>query len=133
MSKDEYDAGLAVRYRMFGRSVTDEQIQAAGMITRPIQDLVTEQCFGGTWSRPGLDLKTRSLLTVAILIAMGRSHELKIHLKGAVANGADATEIRELIRHAAIYCGLPPAAEAAYVSEAVLAELGVEMEEPGHD
>lgn len=129
MTTNTYDAGLAIRHAMFGADVTDRQIAEASPFVRPVQDLVTEQCFGEVWSRPGLDRKTRSLATLCMLIGMGRSHELAIHVKGAVANGVTAQELSELIRHAAVYCGVPAAVGAAYTTDAALRELGVSLEE----
>ncbi|EWC42452.1 4-carboxymuconolactone decarboxylase [Pseudomonas stutzeri] len=129
MSEKTYDSGLAIRHAMFGEEVTDRQIADASPFTRPIQDLVTEQCFGEVWSRPGLDRKTRSLATLCMLIGMGRSHELAIHVKGAVANGVTAQELSELMRHAAVYCGVPAAVGAAYTTDAALRELGISFGE----
>lgn len=125
MTQPTYDAGLAIRHAMFGADFTDTQIAQASSFVRPIQDVVTEQCFGEVWTRPGLDRKTRSLLTIAMLIGLGRSHELRTHVKGAVSNGATLDELRELMRHASIYCGVPAAVDATYNADAALRELGL--------
>jgi len=125
-SNPVYDAGLAIRHAMFGAEFTDKQIADASDFVRPIQDVVTQQCFGEVWSRPGLDRRLRSLLTIALLIGMGRSHELRWHIKGALANGVTVEELRELMRHAAVYCGVPAAVDATYTADAALREFGAE-------
>lgn len=124
MKNDTYQTGLGIRHQMFGAEVTDRQIEDANAFMRPVQDWVTEKCFGEVWSRPGLDRKTRSMLTLAMLIGMGRSHELRIHVKGAVSNGVTVEELKELVRHAAIYCGVPASVDAALNSDAALREIG---------
>ena len=80
--------------------------------TRPIQEHITSKAWGDVWQRPGLDLKTRSLITVAMLTALGKQHELKAHLRGALNNGATPAELQEVLLHAAVYCGVPTAVEA---------------------
>jgi 4-carboxymuconolactone decarboxylase len=123
MTNPKYDNGLAIRHAMFGPEVTDRQIREASAFLRPMQDMVTENCFGEVWSRPGLDRKTRSMLTIAMLIGLGRSHELKIHVKGALSNGVTETELSELLRHAAVYCGVPAAVDAFINADAALREV----------
>lgn len=122
MPSDKYQAGLAIRHDMFGAGVTDSQINAASPFLRQMQDIVTENCFGEVWTRPGLDRRTRSLLTIAMLIGLGRSHEIRIHVKGALSNGATEEELGELLRHAAVYCGVPAAVDAFINTDAVLRE-----------
>jgi 4-carboxymuconolactone decarboxylase len=90
-----------------------------------MQELVTEYCWGEVWSRPGLDRKVRSLLNIAMLTALGRRHELEVHVRGAVTNGVTAAEIQEALLQTAIYCGVPAAMEATRAAEAVLLALGV--------
>ncbi|MBP7309241.1 MAG: carboxymuconolactone decarboxylase family protein, partial [Polaromonas sp.] len=80
--------------------------------TLPMQHYITQNAWGDVWQRPGLDLKTRSLITIAMLTALGKQHELKGHVRGALNNGASVTEIQEVLLHASIYCGVPTAVEA---------------------
>ena len=123
-SNTHYDQGLALRHAMFGAEFTDRQIADASDFVRPIQDLVTQQCFGEVWTRPGLDRRTRSLLTIAMLIGLGRSHELRTHVKGAISNGVSKEEIREILLHAMLYVGLPAASDSWRQATAALKEIG---------
>ena len=108
----DYDAGLAMRQRVMGEDFVAKALGAATAFTQPIQQYITRNAWGDTWQRPGLDLKTRSLITVAMLTALGKQHELKGHVRGALNNGATAEEIQEVLLHASIYCGVPAAVEA---------------------
>ncbi len=125
MNKDQYEAGLKIRYEMFGKEVTDQQIAATSSFLRPMQDMVTHDCFGTVWTQPEFDRRTRSLITLAMMIGMGRSHELRIHVKGAISNGVTVEELGALMRHAAIYCGVPAAVDAWANTDATLRELGL--------
>jgi 4-carboxymuconolactone decarboxylase len=109
-SKD-FDNGLAMRKRVMGEDFVARAFSGLTEFTTPIQEYVTRNGWGDTWQRPGLDLKTRSLITVAMLTAMGKSNELKGHVRGAMNNGATMQEIQEVLLHASIYCGLPAAVE----------------------
>jgi 4-carboxymuconolactone decarboxylase len=93
--------------------------------TAPLQEFVTRNAWGTTWCRDGLDLKTRSLLTLAMLTALGRSAEIRGHVRGAINNGASMTEIQETLLHAAVYCGMPLAIDAFRSAHEVLREMGV--------
>ena len=121
-SKD-YDQGLATRRQVMGDAFVDRALGNATPFTQPLQDYITRNAWGDVWQRPGLDRRTRSLITVAMLVAMGKQHELKGHVRGALNNGVTAAELQEVLLHASIYCGLPAAAEAfrttAEVVEAV--------------
>ena len=108
----DYDAGLAMRQRVMGKDFVAKALGAATAFTQPIQQYITRNAWGDTWQRPGLDLKTRSLITVAMLTALGKQHELKGHVRGALNNGATVEEIQEVLLHASIYCGVPAAVEA---------------------
>ena len=108
----DYDAGLAMRQRVMGEDFVAKALSAATAFTQPIQQYITRNAWGDTWQRPGLDLKTRSLITVAMLTALGKQHELKGHVRGALNNGATVEEIQEVLLHASIYCGVPAAVEA---------------------
>lgn len=126
MPDDAFDKGLARRHEMFGTAGGQAQLDAATDYTRPLQEWVTKQCFGEAWERPVFDNRMRSLLTLAMLVAMGRSHEVKIHTKGAIANGVSKEELRELMMHAIIYCGVPMAVDGFRSSAEALRELGLE-------
>jgi 4-carboxymuconolactone decarboxylase len=124
VTDDRYEAGREMRTRVLGA----EHVQAATAdpddIFRPLQDLVTEYCWGTVWTRPQLPPRTRSLLTVAMLIARGQDHELALHIRGALANGCTREEIVEAIVHSAVYCGVPAAISAARVARGVFAAEG---------
>lgn len=128
MTDDAYKKGLEIRHAMFGQDVTDRQIENANQFTRPMQDVVSKYCFGETWAREGLSLRDRSLVTVAALCAMGRAHELKIHVKGALANGISPLEIRELLLHTMVYAGVPLGVTGILSAAESLAEEGVDLD-----
>ena len=124
MSKDNeaFDKGLALRREMFGPAGADKAIDAASELSRPLQEMVTRFCFGEVWQRPGLDRRTRSLITLAMLIGTGRFLQFPAHLRGALANGASTEELRELVLHSQLYCGIPSAVEGMAALEATLAK-----------
>lgn len=128
MTDDAYGAGVKLRHAMFGQDVTDRQIDNANQFTRPMQDVVSKYCFGETWSREGLSRRDRSMVTIAALCAMGRSHELKIHVKGALANGVTPLEIRELLLHTMVYAGVPLGVTGILSAAESLAEEGVDLD-----
>lgn len=117
---DRFEQGLAVRCRVMGADFVERAFAEAGDFNRPLQNFITENAWGTVWCRDGLDLKTRSLVTVAMLTALGRERELAGHLRGAINNGATPDEIREVLLQAAVYCGVPLAAEAFRCAEGVL-------------
>jgi len=117
-----FDAGLAVRRSVLGRRYVDESMRTADEFTRPLQELVTEYCWGAVWTRPGLPRKTRSLLNLAMLTALNRPHELRLHVRGALRNGCSRDEIMETLLQAAIYCGVPAAIDSFRIAREVLAE-----------
>jgi 4-carboxymuconolactone decarboxylase len=120
-STDAFDLGLALRREMFGPGGADQALAQASEFSRPLQEIVTRFCFGEVWQRPGLDRRTRSMLTIAMLIAAGRTAQLPVHFRGALANGVTRDELRELILHALLYCGIPAAVEATAICERALA------------
>jgi len=124
MSKEVYDKGLAIRREVLGAEHVDNAIQTADAFNRPLQELVTEYCWGAVWGRPGLPRKTRSMLNLAMLTALNRPHELKLHVKGALKNGVSREEISEVLLHAAIYCGVPAAVDAFRTAREALKETG---------
>lgn len=108
----QYTAGLAMRKQVMGEDFVAKALGSATDFTQPLQQHITRAAWGDVWQREGLDLKTRSLITVAMLTALGKSHELKGHVRGALNNGATVAEIQEVLLHATIYCGVPAAVEA---------------------
>lgn len=107
-----FDKGLATRKQVMGEDFVTNAFANATDFTRPIQEHITAKAWGDVWQRPGLELKTRSLITVAMLTALGKQHELKAHVRGALNNGATSAEIQEVLLHAAVYCGVPTAVDA---------------------
>jgi 4-carboxymuconolactone decarboxylase len=107
-----YRTGMQIRREMFGPGGAEERVAAATPFNRPFEDLVTRYCFGDTWGRPGLDRKTRSMITLAALTALVRPNQLKVHVRGALANGVTPEEIREILLHTSIYAGIPAGVEA---------------------
>ncbi len=108
----QYEQGLAKRNEVMGPDYVNRALDGATPFTQPIQEFITRNAWGDVWQRPGLDPKTRSLITVAFLTALGKQHELRGHVRGALNNGATAAEIQEVLLHASIYCGLPAAVDA---------------------
>lgn len=108
----QYDRGLATREQVMGKDFVAEALGKATAFTAPLQDHITRNAWGDVWQRDGLDLKTRSLITVAMLVALGKQHELKGHVRGALNNGVTPEELQELLLHATVYCGVPAVAEA---------------------
>jgi 4-carboxymuconolactone decarboxylase len=122
MNQDLFDRGLRTRREVLGTDYVDAAIRDADDFSRPLQELVTQYAWGDVWNRPGLDRRTRSLLNLAILTALNRPHELKLHLKGALRNGVTKDEIREVFLHAAVYCGMPAAVDSFRLAREVFAE-----------
>jgi 4-carboxymuconolactone decarboxylase len=117
---EAFTRGLALRREMFGLAGADKAVAEASEFSQPLQEMVTRFCFGEIWQRPGLDRKTRSMITIAMLIAGGRFAQLPAHVRGALANGVSRTELRELVLHSQLYCGIPAAVEATSICEATL-------------
>jgi 4-carboxymuconolactone decarboxylase len=132
MSNEGFEKGLKVRREVLGDAHVDRSLQGVSDFTRPIQESVTEIVWGGIWSRPGLERRTRSMLNLAMLTALNRNHELGVHVRGAVHNGVSASEIQEVLLQAAGYCGAPAALESFRVAESVLKDMGV-LEPAGAD
>jgi 4-carboxymuconolactone decarboxylase len=107
-----FQAGIATRTQVMGSEFVDRAFGNATDYTLPMQEFITRNAWGNVWQRPGLDLKTRSLITVAMLTALGKQHELKGHVRGALNNGATPEELREVMLHATVYCGFPTAIDA---------------------
>ncbi len=125
MNRDEqFEQGLQMRKQVMGEAFIDKAFANLDAFTEPLQEFVTRNAWGTTWCRGGLDLKTRSLLTLSMLTALGRATEIKGHVRGAVNNGATMKEIQETLLHAAVYCGMPLAIDAFRSAHEVLKELG---------
>ncbi len=126
MNQEKFDQGLKTRREVLGAEYVDKSIAAADDFTRPIQELVTEYCWGEVWNRPGLDRKTRSLLNLAMLTALNRPHEIKLHVRGALNNGLSKQDIMEVFLQTAIYCGVPAAIDSFRNAREVFKEMGLE-------
>lgn len=127
-TNDLYEAGLAKRKKVLGEAHVERSLAAASEFARPMQELVTEYCWGAVWTREGLDDRTRSMINLAMLTALNRGHELSVHVKGAVSNGVTEEEIREVLMQTAIYCGVPAALESFRIAEKTLADLRADDE-----
>jgi 4-carboxymuconolactone decarboxylase len=114
------EEGLKVRREVLGAEHVDRAMAAANAFTQPFQELLNEYCWGHVWTRPGLDRRTRSLINLAMLTALNRPNELRLHVRGALNNGCTAEEIREALLQTAIYCGVPAALESFKVAREVL-------------
>lgn len=122
MNDSVYERGAAIRREVLGSQYVDKALAAADDFNKPLQDLVTEYCWGAVWGREGLPRKTRSLLNLAMISALNRPHELKAHVKGALRNGVTKDEIREVFLQVAIYCGVPAAVDSFRVAREAFAE-----------
>lgn len=118
-----YDAGLAMRKKVLGPDYVEQTLKNADELFLPFQELLTEFAWGSVWTRPGLSLQSRSMLTLAMCIALNRPHEIKLHLRGALRNGCTTAEIRELLLHSFIYCGGPATVDAFNVIRTALPEI----------
>jgi 4-carboxymuconolactone decarboxylase len=119
--------GMKLRREVLGDEHVDRSLASSGEdpFLQPVQDLATEFGWGAVWARPGLEKKTRSFLSMTCLMAMGRNDELRVHIRGAVNNGATREEIREVVLHAGVYCGMPVALQSTRIAKEVLDEMGV--------
>ena len=122
MAEERYETGLKIRREVLGAEYVDRSISMADDFNRPLQELVTEYCWGEIWSRPGLSRKMRSLINLAMLTALNRPHEVKLHLKGALNNGCSKEEIMEVLLQTAIYCGVPAAIDSFRLAREVFNE-----------
>jgi 4-carboxymuconolactone decarboxylase len=123
MNDELFQRGLEIRKAVLGAEYVEKSIASADDFNLPLQQLVTEYCWGAVWGREELPRKTRSMLNLAMLCALNRPHELKMHLAGALRNGVSKTEIREVLLQVAIYCGVPAAVDAFRVAKETFAEL----------
>ena len=123
MNKELFEKGLAIRKSVLGAEYVEKSIAAADDFNRPMQELTTEYCWGWCWGREGLDKKTRSIINLAMISALNRPNELKMHVKGAIRNGLSKEEIREVLLQVAIYCGIPAGVDSFRVAKEAFADL----------
>lgn len=123
MTSELFNKGLKVRREVLGAEYVDASISQADDFSRPLQELVTEYCWGAVWARPGLERKTRSLLNLGMLTALNRPHEVKLHLRGALNNGCSKSDIMEVLLQAAIYCGVPAAMDSFRAAKEFFQEI----------
>ncbi len=124
-NKELFDKGLQVRREVVGTDIVEKSLASADDFTMPMQELVTEFCWGGIWTRPGLDRRSRSILNLGILAAANRPDELAGHIKGAVANGVTKQEIQECFLQVAIYLGMPAGLGCFRVAKKVFDDMGI--------
>lgn len=119
---ERYDAGMRMRRAVLGEGHVDRAAAAQTELDAEFQDLITRYAWGEIWTRPGLPRHTRSLLTIGLMVALNRGEELRLHLQAARNNGVTADEIREVLMHCAIYCGVPAANAAFHAAKEILKE-----------
>lgn len=115
--------GMEIRKAVLGAAHVERSMANVDEFARPLQELVTEYCWGAIWGRPGLERRTRSMLNIVMLSALNRPHELKLHVRGALTNGVSRDEIREVVLQIAIYCGVPVALETSRIAQEVFREV----------
>jgi 4-carboxymuconolactone decarboxylase len=124
-NQEAFDKGLKTRREVLGADYVDGALRNADDFNMPMQELVTEYCWDNIWNRPGLDRRTRSMLNLAMITALNRPHELKLHVRGAINNGLAKNDIQEVFLQAAIYCGVPAAIDSFRVAKEVFKEMGI--------
>ena len=120
--KERFDDGLKTRREVLGAGYVDKAMAGVDDFSKPFVDLLNTYCWNDVWNRPGLDRKTRSMLNLAMLSALGKEHELKLHLNGSLNNGLSKEQIREVLLQVAIYCGVPAAVVAFRAAKEVFKE-----------
>ena len=125
MDKEMFEKGLKIRREVLGAEFVDNAIASADDFNRPLQELVTQYCWGEIWGRPGLDRRTRSIINLAMISALNRQHEVKMHVKGAINNGLTKEDIREVFLQVAIYCGVPAGVDSFRTAKEVFKEMGI--------
>lgn len=123
MTDDLFERGLKIRKEVLGDEYVEKSLAAADEFTRPLQELVTRYCWGDVWNRPGLDRQQRSMINLAMITALNRPHELRLHVRGALNNGLSRDTIREILLQTAIYCGVPACLDAFRVAKEVFEEF----------
>ena len=120
-----FKRGLEIRKAVVGAEYVDKSIAAADSFNMPMQELVTEYCWNEIWNRPGLDRRTRSIINLAMITALNRPHELKLHVRGAINNGLTKSDIQEVFLQTAIYCGVPAAIDSFRGAKEVFKDMGI--------
>jgi 4-carboxymuconolactone decarboxylase len=123
MGNPVFEKGMEIRKSVLGKEFVEKSFASADDFNRPMQELTTEYCWGAVWGREGLPKKTRSMLNLAMLSALNRPHELKMHIKGALTNGCSKDEIREVLLQVAIYCGIPAGVDSFRIAREAFAEV----------
>jgi len=123
MGQDRYEKGLALRKQVLGKEYVEKSLANADDFTRPMQELSTEYCWGYVWGRPGLELRERSLINIAMISALNRPHELKLHVKAALTNGVTRDQIREVLMQVAVYCGVPAGIDSFRIAKEAFVEV----------
>ena len=126
MTSDQYDAGLKERTEVLGPEYVERAVAGADNFNRDFQQIVTEYCWGGTWGRGVLERRDRSILNLGMLAALGKSHEFKLHFRGAINNGLTLEELREVLIQIAVYCGIPAGVEAFRNAREVLEDMNID-------
>lgn len=126
VNKEMFEKGLEIRKSVLGAEYVENSINNATDFNMPMQELVTEYCWGEVWGRPGLERKTRSIINLAMITALNRPHELKLHVRGAINNGLTRDEIKEVFLQTAIYCGVPAAIDSFRSAKEVFDEMDKE-------
>lgn len=122
MSSEKFKQGMAIRRAVLGDEYVDKAIGSATEFTQPLQDMITENCWGEIWTRKAIPNATRSLITIAMLTALKATNEIKLHVRGALRNGCSAEEIQEVLLQTVVYCGVPAGLEAFKVAKEVIEE-----------
>ena len=127
MTNKQYESGLKERTEVLGPEYVEKALSNADNFNRDFQQIVTEYCWGGTWGRGILERKSRSILNLGMLAALGKSHEFKMHFRGAIRNGLSLEELREVLIQIAIYCGIPAGVEAFRNAREVLSDMEIDL------
>ena len=125
MNKEQFEKGLAIRRSVVGEAYVDASLSAADDFSMPMQELVTEFCWGEVWSRPGLDRRSRSILNLGMIAALNRPEELAIHVRGAINNGVTKEEIKECFLQVAVYVGMPAGLGCFKIARQVFKDMGI--------
>jgi 4-carboxymuconolactone decarboxylase len=125
MNKEQFEKGLAIRRSVVGEAYVEASLRAADDFSMPMQELVTEFCWGEVWSRPGLDRRSRSILNLGMIAALNRPEELAIHVRGAINNGVTKEEIKECFLQVAVYVGMPAGLGCFKIARQVFKDMGI--------
>ena len=125
MNRESFEKGLTTRREVLGADYVDGSIKNADAFNMPMQELVTQYCWDEIWNRPGLDRRSRSMINLAMITALNRPHELKLHVRGAINNGLSKEDIQEVFLQTAIYCGVPAAIDSFRSAKETFKEMGI--------